>query len=321
MLFASPLSRTLIGLALLLALVPLAGAQTLRFGLEAAPPGLRPLLTASDLDAGWARVTLRLGVTPGRAFEVGAAARRTLTLGPLGNVILDTGADLSTAGEFDLSLQGRGTVATVAARLRLEAFNVGPARFERARAFAEDSRPAYPLAGDHPLGLRLAAGFSYRLDRLLVLAVDPELAWLSGRGFGGGFGAALQFRRLVGQDDGHALVLAGLEPGTGAGFAAAGFEYRLNRAGWPTLRATALIGGGSLGLKPGLRLELSGAAETLSYSLSLAAEPYRVPGPRFLGSLGLSHPLGAGTLDLRLLAAPGSALGSFGANLGYSLEF
>lgn len=308
----------LIACTALLVVAPAALAQTLRA--EFSPFGLRPALSVAGLDAGWARLSLRFGVRPGRAFEFGAEARRTLVLGPLGNVVLDAAAHASTAGDVDLALQGRGTVANVAARLSLELFNVPSGYFALSHALTEGSRSQHARNDEGRLGLRLAVGLSYRLERLLVLTADPELSWQGGAGLGAAFAAALQLRQLVGDDDGYVLALAALEPDAGRGFAAAGFEYRLNRADWPTLRAAAFVGGGSLGIWPGLRLELGGAQGALDYRLRLAAEPYRLPGPRASGSLELAAPLGEGRLELLVLATPEGAE-PIRASLAYSTSF
>jgi hypothetical protein len=292
-----------------------ASAQALRFGVGAGQLGDRLTLDLSELDLVGVRVSLHLAAEPAGALQVGVGARRTLPIVPIGNVVLEGAAYASSRGELDLFAQGRGTIATVAARVRLEAFNVAPGRFDLTRLAEAETRPHYQTTGS--LGLRLATGFTYRLDRFLVLVAEPELAWLLEQGFGGGLGAALQLRRLVESDDGHVLLFAGLEPGGEAGFVASGFEYRVNRPDWPTLRAAALLGAGGEGIRPGFRLSLGDVVEAWSYTLGLALEPYRRPGPRYLATTRFEGPLGPGTLDLVMVGG----LGLGGVSTGYSVRF
>ena len=264
-------------------------------------------LMLSGLKTGGLLLDVRVAGSSGGAFEFGVGLVSNTPFGPIGNLTLSGRADADTEGRFDLSLQGRGTAGPVAARLRLDAFNALPGRFEPAR-LVESERPFVGEdAGDAGVfGVWLGAGVSYRLERTLILDLESGGVWLAGEGFGGRLSAELQLRSLVERDDGAVLLAAYLAPG-GANYAATGFEYRLNRRDAPLVRGALLLGVGPGGVAPGLRMTLLETSSETHFELVAGLEPYRTDAPPLRIRAGLTRDLstsawtveGIGAHDLR----------------------
>lgn len=309
---------------LLLALLSSAAwAQTAAVGLTlAAETAAKAELALFGLPIGDIRLDLRAAGAIAAPLEVGLGLRTTLTLGPVGNVILSGRGDLATDGQFSAHLGGSAVLGALGVRAQLAAFNTDPGRFALAEAFAIDARARTGALQPGGIGMSLGVGVTYRLTRTVILDVDPELRYLSGQGLGGRLAATLQLRRFIDQDDGRLLLLADIAPGNARGFAAAGFEYRLTRRGLPVTAASLWLGQGSRGLWPGVRLSLSGqAAAGWQGGLELALEPYRTDAPRYRGRAQLRGPAGPGELSLTLFVAPGSDLPPIGLQSSYSLRF
>jgi hypothetical protein len=307
-------------LVLLALLGTTAWAQTVSLGLLAGDAALKPAATIENLALGNVRLELRAAGTVSGPLELGLGLRTTLSLGPVGNVVLSGRGDLATDGLFSTRLSGAAVIGAVAVRGRIAAFNTNPGRFDLREAF-EDVRPRLPEPWAGGVGLSLGAGLTYRLERNIILELDPDLSYLTGQGFGGRLSAALQLRRLVGQDDGRVLLLADLAPGAVRGYVATGFEYRWRR-GLPTASASLWLGYGSLGLWPGVRLNLSGPVEEgWRGGLELALEPYRTDALPYRATALLQGPAGPGELSLHLLVAPASDLPPISLLLSYSFRF
>lgn len=301
----------LVLLALFVLLGTLAGvgrAQTLGAALNYAG-GLEPELQLRDLNVGRFGIDLRAAAPLTGAFEGGAAARFRTSFGPLGTVALTGRADLSAAGAFDLGVSGSGALAQFGFDGAVTLANRNPGAFAPMSAYDLTARPflrPVPLA--QGVGAHLTVALTRRVGRTALLEVRPTLLYLSGVGVGGRLESTLQLRRLIGTDNGAVLLLAARAP-EGAGFGAAGFEYRLSRAGLPPASAAVLIGVGENGPRPGLRASVSGEARGLLYRASLSAEPYRTDAPPYRGAVGVSTTIGGGTAGLELGAAPPNPFG------------
>lgn len=306
----------------LLQLTSTAWAQTVSLGLTIGSDPPKPAVALNDLALGPLRFDLRAAGAVAGPLELGLGLRTTLSLGPVGNVVLSGRGDLSTHGLFSSELRGSAVVGAVAVRARLAAFNSNPGQFDLREAFVIDARPRLPESWVGGVGLSLGAGVTYRLERHIILDIDPDLSYLTGEGFGGRLSAALQLRRLVEQDDGRVLLTANLAPGAERGYLATGFEYRLNRRGLPAISASLWLGYGSLGFWPGVRLNLSGpAAEGWQGGLELALEPYRTDALPYRATALLRGPAGPGELSLHLLLAPASDLPPLSLMMNYSFRF
>lgn len=310
-------------LVLLTLLYTTASAQTVSLGLTAgSDAALEPAVTIENLALGTLRLDLRAAGAVSGPLELGLGLRTTLSLGPVGNVVLSGRSDLATDGRFSTRLNGAAVIGAVAVRGRIAAFNTTPGQFDLREAFEADVRPQLPEPWAGGVGLSLGAGLTYRLERNIILELDPDLSYLTGQGFGGRLSAALQLRRLVEQDDGRVLLLANLAPGAVRGYVATGFEYRLNRRGLPTASASLWLGYGSLGLWPGVRLNLSGPVEGgWRGGLELALEPYREGALPYRATALLQGPAGPGELSLHLLVAPASDLPPISLLMSYSFRF
>lgn len=309
-------------LVLLALLSTTAWAQTASLGLMVSSDAPKPEVALYNLALGNLRLELRAAGTVSGPLELGLGLRTTLSLGPVGNVVLSGRGDLATDGLFSTRLSGAAVIGAVAVRGRIAAFNTNPGRFDLREAFEADVRPRLPEPWAGRVGLSLGAGLTYRLERNIILELDPDLSYLTGQGFGGRLSAALQLRRLVGQDDGRVLLLADLAPGAERGYVATGFEYRWRRRGLPTASASLWLGYGSLGLWPGVRLNLSGPVEEgWRGGLELALEPYRTDALPYRATALLQGPAGPGELSLHLLVAPAGDLPPISLLLGYSFRF
>lgn len=279
-----------------------AAAQSVEAGAAFGPSVAEPSLLFGGLELAGLELDLRLAGAVAGPLELGVRVRDSFDFGPIGRVNLSARADLDTVGGFELEARGDGVLGPLGARANLSIFNVNPERFEPARGFSAE-RPRYDdnaLGGE--VGVGLALGGTYRLSRLNILDLDPQLTYLSGSGFGVNVRGSVQLRRLVGSDDGNVRLLADLGP-DGAGFAATGFEYRVSRADIPSIDVLLWVGAGSRGVAPGLRLrvgERDRAAEAQA-SFAVALEPFRTD----TWPYRLQAELGVGALDLALLGAIG----------------
>ena len=318
--------RLLLLLACLVLFLNASEAQTYAVGLHSsfgprAPARFEPFFIVSDIDADGARLELRVAGLLRGPLEFGYGFRQNTSLGPIGNVTLRGRTDIDTGGAFDFIFSGDGVIGPVAARARLGIFNTNPGRFALLDLFG-DIRPIIePERLEGQVGFTLGGGVTYRIDRNLILDADPTFYYLTGMGFGFQLSSSLRFSRLVDTDDGVIVGLGGLEPGGDSGFAAVGFEYRLNRRDLPVVRGSLWLGAGSAGFAPGVRLLVSETrlAEPLRYSVEAAAEPFRTDIAPYRLNLMLGFDAGPGVLELRALGAAG---GSFSEpSLGVGTAF
>ena len=231
---------------------------------------------AFDVDA-WTRLGVRLappfedaglasGARPSAFVGAGAAARRTTTFGQLGNVTLEAGASLATAPAADVmaaaraGLGARGTIASVALSVALEAGNAAPrvvdpvrpappdaAGQAALRALDDQRSRAEAVTGDWDVGGRL--GVVYRLERTTTLAVDAYARALAGSA---AFGVGLDLRTLGVADDVDAWLGVRLDRLARATSGSAGLGlYHAPRRG-PTSWLRGWLGAGPAGVWPGL---------------------------------------------------------------------
>lgn len=231
---------------------------------------------ASDVDA-WARIGVRLAgprehdAARPRAgshalLGAGIAARRTTTFGQLGNVTLEGGGSLARSPTSEAAavtrawLGVRGTVATVALNLALEAGNAAPRVVDPVRPAPPDAagqaglralddqraRAAAP-SGAWDVGGRL--GVVYRLDRATTLSADGSLRSLAGAP---AYGVGLDLRALGVADDVDAWLGVRLDrlALTTSGAVGLGW-YHVPRRG-PTSWLRGWLGAGPAGVRPGV---------------------------------------------------------------------
>ena len=192
----------------------------------------------------------------------------------------------------------------IGARARIAAFNTNPGRFAPEAAFLTARPFLLENLQEKTLAAQFGLGITYRLGRTTILTFDPDLLYLNGGGFGVRGTATVELRRLRGRDNGIILAEGFLAPGAvQRGTGPLGFTYALNERSLPTLRGSLLVGAGSEGILPGARLSLQKQGE-VDYSLSLAAEPYRVDVPKVRAGASLAGTLGSGELTTTLLVAP-----------------
>lgn len=294
----------LLALTLAAALVGAAGAQTFGVALSYNDARLEPEVQLRELAAGDVLLDLRVAGGLTGPLEFGGVGRFRSSFGPLGTVSAAAHLDVSTAGAFDVGLDGSGALAATGLDAELSVFNRNPGAFSPTAAYTLGARPFLPTAALEPgVGAHLRVGATQRLGRTLLLEAVPELLYLSGTGAGAGLDLRLQFRRLVESDNGVALLEGSTGPGAGRGFVAGGAEYQLNRRGLPSLSAALLLGSGPSGVAPGLRASASGEVGRFSYRAELAAEPYRATAPPYRANLAAGTALGPGALGLEFGAA------------------
>ncbi len=301
----------------------LASAQTVTLGANTSSAGFEPDIRLSGLRAEGLTFGLRAALDLDAArFEGGANTRFSTSLGPIGNLAVTGAADADTDGAFAVSVRGDGVLGPVAARARLDAFNVNPGRFAPEDLFS-DARP-FLLAtpAEETFAAQLGVGLTYRVSRTRILTLDPDLIYLRGGGLGVRGTGALELRRLRGRDNGLVLAEGYLAPETQAGYGAIGFTYALNERSLPTIRGSLLVSAGSEGLLPGARFSVQKRG-SVDYSLEVKAEPYRVDAPRVSAEASLAGALGDGTLRTTLLAAPTEDFGVplFTLRSAYQFEF
>ena len=302
---AEPIRKQLFNVLLFTLFVcPLAAAQTVTLGGGASSAGLETDIRLGGIEAEGLTFGVRAASDlEAETFEFGASTRFSTSLGPLGRVSVTGSAAADTAGAFAASVRGSGVLGPVGARARLDAFNVNPGRFEPEDLFAGERPFLLAAPSEEAFAAQVGLGVTYRLSRTKILTFDPDLLYLRGDGLGVRGAGTLELRRLRGRDNGIVLAEGYLSPGADEGYGALGFTYALNQRTLPTLRGSLLVGAGSEGLAPGARLFVQKRGR-LDYSLTLAAEPYRVDAPRVRAETSLAGALGSGTLRTTLLTAP-----------------
>lgn len=309
-------------LVLLVLQLGLTTAQTFGVALSRTP-ALEPELTVTDLSVGTAKVELRVAGGVAGPLEFGVSARETTSFGPLGNLVVRSSAKLDSTGRFDFGLGAQGVVASVAAQAQLSLFTAEVGRFEVAEAFAEEARP-FLLAAPLDFGAALDLSASYRVSRRFIASAAPSLYFTDAAGVGGRVALEGRFVKLVGPDDLRARALVYANP-AGAGFGAAGLEYSLNRRGLPNARLALWAGLNGEGLSPGANLRLSQPLKSLgaSYSLLLAAEPYRTDLLPYRAAATYRQNVGPGALEASFYGtlSPRGSVPALSFRVGYSLPF
>ena len=319
----TPLKRVAKRLWLVLLAIQLgwAAAQTFGVGLTSTTT-LEPETTVTDLDLGRSKVNVRVAGGGAGPLELGVSARETTAFGPLGNLSVRSHAQFDTAGRFDLGLGAEGVIAAVAARAQLSLFTAEVGRFDVGAAFQEEARP-FVLAAPLDFGAALELGASYRVSRTFIVSAAPALYLTDAGGLGGRVGLEGRFVKLVGPDDLRLKALTFLGP-AGDRFGAVGAEYDLNRRGLPNARVALWAGLDDAGLKPGASLRLG---QTLgwggSYTLLLAAEPYRHDALPYRAAATYRQTVGPGALETSFYGTltPRGDVPALNFRLGYSLPF
>jgi hypothetical protein len=325
-------------IALILLLPGQALAQLLSVALDASaaagagaggPPSAASLtfgvasLRAGDVDLDtWARVGLAAaggdrageGRRAAAALGVGTAWRRTMTFGPLGNVIVEGGAALGLAPDaagpaLRTALGVRGTVAAVAISLALEAGNAAPAAIEPGRPPPPDPRGQAALREIDALRSRFALapsawdagarlGLTYRIDRDVTLAVDASVRSLDAEPYLAVV-AALRRARIEADVDGSLAVQ--LEAFGGAtGFALGAGAFHAPRRG-PASLARLWFGAGPEGVRPGVEATWTQRAGAGELRLQVDWRPW-LGAAAWRAEAGLEQPSSFGTLRWTLAA-------------------
>ncbi|CAN5821113.1 hypothetical protein BH24DEI2_BH24DEI2_12350 [soil metagenome] len=305
----------------LLALFGWAAAQT--FGVGLTTYKLEPDITVTGLDAGRSKVSLRVAGGVAGPLELGVSARETTAFGPIGNVTVRGAANFDSTGRFEVGLGAEGVIAAVAARAQLSLFTAEVGRFEVGAAFQEDSRP-FLLAAPLNFGAALELGASYRVSRGFVANAAPALYLTDAGGVAGRVALEARLVKLVGPDDLRLKTLTFLGP-SGEQFVAVGAEYDLNRRGWPNARVALWAGLDGAGLKPGASVRLGQTLKSWgsSYTLLLAAEPYRHDVLPYRAAATYRQNLGPGALETSFYGTltPRGSVPALSFRLGYTLPF
>lgn len=266
------LLRPPIALLLALWLLGVGLAQTLQLSAALDSRGcFRPALRLDNLRLAGATVGISLG-SSGRAPAFSVSARQLSAFGPVGNLTLRSAASFDSAGNFSATFGASGVVANTAGELELALSTLNPGALNPSELFLSD-RPV--LLSQTGLAASLNLGGSYRLDRSTIVRLEGGL-FATTEGLAAELRGQLRRVGVVGRDDLFLRAEAYGAPGFQAGFGALGVSYDVNRADWPDLIVTALIGYGPDGLAPGGRLSLSQALFGGRLGLQLRAEPYRV---------------------------------------------
>lgn len=282
-------------------------------------------LELEDLAVEKLKLSFRLASNLFTPIEIGMGARYNFSWGPLGNILLKGSAEIDSEALIDVNASVEGVLAsTLAAEIELMLFNVDKGHFDLKSAYSK-TRPYYNQnKNQNNLVFGSSLGGKYRLNRTLILEIQPTLI-LTSSSLGGYVDANLHLRHLVDRDDGLVKLKAEKDPLTKNFYVAAGFEYRLSRRNWPTLYATVWLATGSRGTFPGgnLVLRQNLKKQSLRYELELAAETYRIDGLTYYGSALLAVGLEQGEINFRLLGAPNNKnlLPEVALQVSYSLFF
>ena len=284
---------------------------------------LEPSFTLTDLEIGKSKVDLRLAGGVAGPLEFSVSARETTSFGPVGNLMVRSSAKVDSTGRFDFGLGAQGVIATVAAQAQLSLFTAEVGRFEISEAYQEESRP-FLLTAPLDFGAALDLSASYRVSRRFIVNAAPSLYVTNLAGLGGRVALEGRFVKLVGPDDVRARALAYLSP-AGEAFGALGVEYSLNRRNLPSGHLALWAGLNGDGISPGASLQISQTLKSLnsSYSLFLAAEPYRLDLLPYRAAATYSQNVGPGALEAFLYGtlSPRLDVPALSFRVGYSLPF
>ena len=250
--------------------------------------------------------------------ELGLGLRTARSFGPLGNLVVTGGADVSSAGSYDIGVAAQGVLASVALNADVGVFNTDPGTFRLEEGFEDGTRAFLNPSG---LSAGLDLGASYRFERTLI-GEGATGFYLTPAGAALSLDGGLRFVGINERDDGTARLLLHADPGFNGGFAAGGFRYDLKRRGLPALHGTLWLGAGSSGVFPGVSAQVSQRLRDLggSYAVGLRLEPYRTDAPIFRANASYSQNLGEGDLILSAYAAS-AGLSPFTLRAGYRYSF
>lgn len=279
-----------------------------------------PALTLG-LDGGRAgSATVDLAVTVADAAQLDFALSENRAFGPLGNVVIELDAALRTDGAAQAELTARGVVGPAALRVALAAFSHDADRFDPLAAVTGE-RPRFRAlaAGEAGYGLRMAG--SGRLNRSLVLEVDPEV-YLVGGGFATRADLRLRWLRAFADNELRLLLSGYRAPQASSAHVALGAGLVLGRGRAPDWHFTLSAGLAGDRLLPGGSVELTERlANGHVVSVFAAAEPYRSDLAAYRAHGTYQAGIGPGTLLVGAHAAAFGAQGgaSYGLSVGYSL--
>lgn len=282
--------RYLAVLICLLSLPLAAAAGSVRFAAGSSPePYFSVALEDQRVPGGRAG----LGLSGPAPLRLDMSLRRTTGLGVLGNIVLDVDGSISTDGGVTAALSGRAAAGPLAFRLNADAASSLAAR----------------TGGSAPTRWSVGAGVTWRVERNLLLLVDPVV----GRSPEGGLAFVLpvevQLPRSVGRHDLRLRVEGGFAgPGAAGPYAAAGAGLRIDRGRAPAWEAWLLFGGRGRRVSPGLSLQLREDAGRHTARAALLLEPWRTGTGLFDLQLGwtVRGEKQEAELNVRLLVPPGS---------------
>ena len=229
---------------------------------------------------------VRLGVAvtdTGTDALLAARWSRSATLGLLGAVTIELDGAVRTDGHRRLRVGGRGVLGPASVALDVSARTAGPERFSVVGVAPRADGPRLPGTV-----VSLAAGVRYRIDRQLLLGLEPAI-FGSAAGIGARLDGTLRLRRWWGDVDALAAwhgwydpVTSGVTAGIGAGVV-----WAPRRA--PEWRAVAWLGIAEGAVLPGL--EVAGRADVASgigIDVAIAAQPFRRDVPPYRAFLEVS---------------------------------
>lgn len=306
---------------LLIAFAPVY-AQTLHASAAADSRGqITPTFRLDNLRLAGATVSVSLLGGVSRPLAFGVTARQLTSYGPVGNLTLRSATTFDGVGNFSAGLAASGVIASVAAELELTLTTLNPGDLNPSELFLSD-RPVVLTEGG--FAAILSVNGSYRLNRTTILRLETTTLATTG-GLVAHLRGHVRLVGLVGRDDLFILAEGYSDPGFQQGFGAIGATYDVNRANWPDVTATALVGYGPGGLRLGARLTLSQPFDAANgrLSLQLRAEPYRVGTLPYRASLGYEFDLLGGRLRLESYGTPANPLGvaPFTGVVSYQMSF
>lgn len=275
--------------------------------------GFEPEIRLENFSLDDSKINLRLAYQ--EAIEFGVLMRQTTSFGPAGNVALEGQASVATNGDYQLALEARGVIASLAANVKGQLFDALPERFELSKAFASN-RPRYKQ------GLALEFGLSYRLSRNEILSAYPSIFFLQ-EGFAAQLEANYKRFKLLEPHDGSFLLQAYLSP-EGKGYGALGFQINLNDRKLPSLSASTWLSLGSQGFLPGLKANLRQSFKSVDgeLDLSLGLEPYRSDFLPYYLQASYVQALGSGHLETHLYTTLGARdISPVTLTVGYRYSF
>lgn len=283
-------------------------AQTLTLGagLEAGPsPGGSAYVAVHDLRVGDDAFEAGAGGVAG-AFSVAGAWRRTLTAGPLGNLVVDGRAGLDGGG-WGAGASIRGVLGPVALRLDVDGGNRAPAPWPVLARAGSTPAPAPPdlarlTAAPPPWRVDAAAAATWRIDRDWTVDATPRVLG-SPQGWAGGLAAGVRRGGIAPDLDLSWRFDAAR--GAAGGHTAVGVTLHHVPRRAPESRLTAWWGGGRHGVGPGLEVVWVARSGSDQVTLALALGPAWSDRPDAFAAAAWQRPWQGGTLALSVRALPG----------------